>query len=85
MADRAYDEAQEAVAALRGQADELIAEVMDELRFNLRRKDAPSQRRVMRTYGANFSYLKGEPRDADDVAQGAVVAAEEEASAAVGR
>jgi len=62
-ADRAYDEAQEAVAALRPQADELIQEVVDELRFNLRKHDAPSQRRIMRTYGASFSYLPGEPAD----------------------
>jgi hypothetical protein len=42
MADRAYDAAQEAVAALRAQADELVSEVMAELRFNLRKHDAPS-------------------------------------------
>ncbi len=29
MADRAYDKAQEAIAALRAQADELIAEMLD--------------------------------------------------------
>jgi hypothetical protein len=28
----------------------------------------------MRTYGATFSYLAGEPVDPDDVAKGAVVA-----------
>jgi hypothetical protein len=69
-ADRAYDEAQEAVAALRPQADELIQDVMDELRFNLRKRDAPSQRRIMRTYGASFSYLPGEPSDPDDAGSG---------------
>lgn len=66
MADRAYDEAQEAVAALRPQADELIEEVMAELRFNLRKKEPPSQRRIMRTCGARFRYLEGEPVDPDD-------------------
>ncbi len=76
MADRAYGTAQESIAALRAQADELVAEVMAELRFNLRKKDASTQRRIMRTYGAIFSYLAGEPVDEDDVAQGA---AEEEA------
>jgi len=66
MADREYDQAQETMAALRPQAAELIAEVMAELRFNLRKKDAPSQRRIMRSYGAHFSYLKGEPPDPDN-------------------
>jgi len=59
-ADRAYDQAQEAAATLRPQADELIQEVMDSLRYTLRKKDAPSQRRIMRSYGATFTYLKGE-------------------------
>jgi hypothetical protein len=69
-ADRAHDEAQEAVADLRPQADELIQDVVDELRFNLRKRDAPSQRRIMRTYGASFSYLPGEPADQDDAGSG---------------
>jgi len=60
-ADRTYDAAQQAVAALRPKADELISEIMDELRFKLRRRDASGQRRVMRSYGANFKYLPGEP------------------------
>ncbi len=68
MADRAYDAAQEAVEALRDQADEWISEVMAELRFNLRKRDAPSQRRIMRTYGATYSYLAGEPVDPVDAA-----------------
>jgi len=70
MADRAYDKAQEAVAVLRPQVDELIADVIAELRFTLRKKDAPSQRRMMRTYGARFRYLAGEPVDPDDVVEG---------------
>ncbi|HSO27040.1 MAG TPA: hypothetical protein VLS48_03155 [Anaerolineales bacterium] len=53
--DRAYDQAQEALAARRAQADQLIAEIMTELRFALRRKDAPSQRRILRSYGASFA------------------------------
>jgi len=65
-ADHAYDEAQAAVETLRPEADELIQEVMDELRFNLRKLDAPSQRRIMRLYGARFRYLPGEPADPDD-------------------
>ncbi len=63
MADRAYDQAQAAVAALRSRADELAAEVMAELRFYLRKEQAPSQRRILRTYGARFRYLPGEPQD----------------------
>ena len=40
---------------------------IDELRFNLRKKDGSSQRRIMRTYGANFHYLKGEPVDEENL------------------
>ncbi|MCA9975465.1 MAG: hypothetical protein KC413_06930 [Anaerolineales bacterium] len=65
-ADRLYDQSQEQLAELRTQADQMIADVMAELRFTLRRKDPPSQRRIMRTYGATFEYLEGEPNDPDD-------------------
>lgn len=65
-ADRAYDTAQELVAGLRPQADELVQEVMDELRFQLRKKDAAGQRRIMRTYGATFRYLPGEPEEIEE-------------------
>lgn len=63
--DRAYDTAQEAVSTLRPQADALIQDVMDQLRFNLRKKDEASQRRIMRTYGAKFTYASGETPDED--------------------
>ena len=66
--DRAYDQAQEAVAALRTEADALIQEVMEQLRFNLRKKDESSQRRIMRSYGAKFTYANGETPDADEPA-----------------
>jgi hypothetical protein len=66
LADRAYDEAQKAVADGRAQAEEVVYEVMDQLRFNLRRETPESQRRVMRTYGAQFSYTPGEPVDPED-------------------
>jgi len=79
MADRAYDTAQKAVEALRAQADELIAEVMAELRFNLRKRDTPNRRRIIRTYGATYSYLAGEPVDAGDAAVEAEASAEPEA------
>ena len=45
----------------------MISDVMAELRFNLRKKDGSSQRRIMRTYGANFHYLKGEPVDEENL------------------
>ncbi len=63
VADRAYDQAQAAVAALRAEADDWVAEVMGQLRLHLRRQEPPSQRRIMRTYGARFRYLPGEPED----------------------
>lgn len=67
--DREYDQAQEAVAALRPQASDLIHEVMDELQFNLRKKDDASQRRIIRTYGATYKYLQGEPVDEEEIEQ----------------
>ncbi|MCA9934065.1 MAG: hypothetical protein H6662_16275 [Ardenticatenaceae bacterium] len=66
-ADEAYDRAQAAIEAMRAQANELIDDVLDELRFHLRKEEAASQRRIMRTYGAKFGYRPGEPRDMDDV------------------
>ncbi len=68
MADRAYEAAQKAVAALRPQADELIADVIAELNFSRRKEEASNRRRTMRTYGARFRYLEGEPADPDDEA-----------------
>jgi hypothetical protein len=50
-------------------------DVMAELRFNLRKKDPPSQRRIMRTYGAHFRYLEGEPMDPDEPVEGSEEAA----------
>jgi len=68
--DRAYDQAQEEVAALRAEADALIQDVMEQLRFNLRKKDEASQRRIMRSYGAKFTYANGETPDAEEAADG---------------
>jgi hypothetical protein len=65
-ADREYDAAQAKVESMRARADELVDDVMAELRFRLRKLEAASQRRVMRTYGARYTYLKGEPADADE-------------------
>jgi len=63
QADRDYDVFQEELAELRKQADTLIADAMEYLRFALRKKDGPSQRRIMKTYGAKFEYLPGEPEE----------------------
>ncbi len=65
-ADRGYDDAQHGIADMRAQADELIGDVMAELRLTLRKLDQSSQRRIMRSYGAKFKYLKGETVDPDD-------------------
>ncbi len=62
-ADRAYDRAQEGVEEMRVKADELINDVMDDLRYFLRKMDKASQRRIMRSYGVVFRYFKGEPED----------------------
>ena len=65
-ADRSYDEAQAGIADMRKKADELIDDIMAELRFSLRKLETPSQRRIMRSYGARYKYLKGEKVDPDD-------------------
>ena len=65
-ADRAYDEAQAAVAARRPEADQIADDVMADLRSEFRRLDAPSLRRVQRAHGATFATLLGEPEDGGD-------------------
>jgi hypothetical protein len=65
-ADRGYDDAQSGIAEMRAKADELIGDIMAELRLTLRKLDQPSQRRIQRSYGAKFKYLKGESVDPDD-------------------
>lgn len=64
-ADRLQDEALAAADALVEEANTLIEDVMAELRFNLRKMDYPSQRRIQRTYGARFRTLPGEPSEGD--------------------
>lgn len=64
-ADRAYDDAQAAIAAKRAEADLIISDIMADLRSSLRRLDEPSQRRIMRLYGAKFETLPGETPDPD--------------------
>lgn len=66
IADNAYDMAQANLATFRPRADELIEEVRDVVMFGTRRMDAPSQRRILRNYGAQFRYLPDEPVDEGD-------------------
>ena len=66
QADRAYDVLQAQVAAHRTQADSTIQEVVDRVTFGTRGMDRPSQRRILRSYGARYYYLASEPRDEDD-------------------
>ncbi len=42
------------LADIRDEADELISEIIAELRFNLRREEEVDQRRIMRSYGVKF-------------------------------
>ena len=65
-ADRHLDEQQEALAKLRPMVDEAISEVMAALRYVLRKLPPPSQRRIMRSYGATFTYRPDEPVDEGD-------------------
>ncbi|MCB8922549.1 MAG: hypothetical protein H6662_13265 [Ardenticatenaceae bacterium] len=65
MADRAYDLAQAAVATLRPQADETLADVVRDMRYNLSvaHLDKESERRVMRSYGFTFSSDTATPEE----------------------
>lgn len=62
-ADRQHDEALAAAAMMVSDIDAVIDDVMEELRFNTRRMDYPSQRRIQRTYGSKFKTLPSEPDD----------------------
>lgn len=65
MADRAYDLAQAAVAALRPQVDQTLSDVVRDMRYNLSiaRQDKESERRVMRSYGFTFSSDTATPEE----------------------
>jgi hypothetical protein len=64
--DRAYDLAQQAVAALRPRMDELIDDGIKDIRNRTRKLDGPGQRRILRTYGAQFVSLRGEAPEAEE-------------------
>ena len=68
-ADRQYDIAQEAVEELREPVDNYIKDVIEQLKFNLRKKDTSSKRRIMRSYGIEFIYRNGESKDDDSSIQ----------------
>lgn len=59
-AKTAHDQAQRSLAALRQQADDLIAQAMGELRLALRQETPAHRREVMRGYGARFMPQGGE-------------------------
>jgi len=61
MADRTHDEALAAQAKLRPTGEEFADDVYEQLMFNTRKMDKPSQRRIARTYGYKYDYSPGEP------------------------
>lgn len=65
-ADKKLDEAQEAVSDLMPETKVVIDRIIAELEFNLYDKEVASKRRIMRTYGVRYDYIKNEPRDDDD-------------------
>ncbi len=48
-------------------ADELIADLVDDLEFSLCKVDGPGRRRITRRYAVRFYYLAGEKPDLEDV------------------
>ena len=66
IADRVYDEAQEALAVLRVKVDALVGKTRRDLEYFLFDRDDASRRRIMRTYGIKFKYLPDEPQEEDD-------------------
>ena len=61
--DRAVEEALEKVRAVRPRANELIADILDDLRYHTRKLPAGTARDAMRTYGVQFDLLPGEESD----------------------
>ncbi len=59
-ADRNYDKVQEELAEIRNEAAVVIEDILAELRFNLRKMDDASKRRIMRTYGVQFRTIGGD-------------------------
>ena len=66
QADKAYDDAQAAIAGLRPQADKLIKAVRAAILYGTYEMDTSSQRRVLRNYGARYYYAPSESVDDGD-------------------
>jgi hypothetical protein len=62
----AYDKEQEDVENLRAEADELIADIWDEVLFTFRKDEAPSMRRKAREYGVVYRLDKNEEPSPDE-------------------
>ncbi len=67
-ADKVYNKAQEAVANLRPQVDDVLADVVRDMRYNLSiaKMEKESERRVMRGYGFEFVTRTSTAEDAVD-------------------
>ncbi len=67
-ADKAYDKAQTAVAAVRDDVDDVLAKVVRDMRYHLSvaGMDKESERRVMRGYGFTFVTVNSSPEEAVD-------------------
>lgn len=65
-ADKKYDNAQAAVATLRGDVDVVLAKIVRDMRYHLSvaGMDKESERRVMRGYGFTFTAVGGTPEEA---------------------
>ena len=85
-AQTVYSESRRTLAILRQQADEWVSDVINELRFALRKESRPYRRAVMRLYGAHFSQNEGEETESGETAENETVASESEAAmpAAIG-
>jgi guanyl-specific ribonuclease Sa len=62
----AFDHEQEDMADLNVEADDLIADIWDEVNFTFRKDSPPSKRRKMREYGCKFKPNPGETPSPDD-------------------
>ena len=62
----AFDAEQEDVAELREEADDIIADVWDEVLFTFRKDSPPSKRRKAREYGVVYALEPGETPSPDD-------------------
>lgn len=62
----AFDTEQEDVAELREEADDIIADVWDEVLFTYRKDTPPSKRRKAREYGVVYALEPGETPSPDD-------------------